>query len=101
RAAAGEALRFLPGHGPEVTDPGALLAGQLAHRRARRDALVAALAEGPASAPLLAARLYVGTPPSLLPAASRNVLATLLQLQAEGVAAPDGPLSSGVRFRLV
>ncbi|MEM6680455.1 MAG: MBL fold metallo-hydrolase, partial [Pseudomonadota bacterium] len=69
RAAAGEALRFLPGHGPEVTDPGALLAGQLAHRRARRDALVAALAEGPASAPLLAARLYVGTPPSLLPAA--------------------------------
>ncbi|MEL6769408.1 MAG: MBL fold metallo-hydrolase, partial [Pseudomonadota bacterium] len=91
---------FLPGHGPAVADPAALLAQHIAHRQARRAALVAALAEGPASASSLAARLYTDTPAALMPAAARNVLATLLQLAAEGAAEPVGPLSADAAFRL-
>ncbi|MEM7499554.1 MAG: MBL fold metallo-hydrolase [Pseudomonadota bacterium] len=92
-------VRFLPGHGPVVEDPARLLREQIAHREVRRSALVAALADEPADAVSLARRLYTDTPPALLPAAARNVLATLLQLMAEGEAEPCGPLSARVAFR--
>ncbi|MEO1530767.1 MAG: MBL fold metallo-hydrolase [Pseudomonadota bacterium] len=99
-ASSGHDACFLPGHGPAVPDPAALLAQHIAHRKARRDGLIAALADAPAAAPALAARLYTDTPPALMPAAARNVLATLLQLAAEGAAEPVGPLSADVAFRL-
>lgn len=62
--------------------------------------MVEALADGPATASDLAARLYTETPSTLLSAAARNVLATLLQLEAEGAAEPCGPLTAEVAFRL-
>ncbi|MEO0957932.1 MAG: MBL fold metallo-hydrolase [Pseudomonadota bacterium] len=99
-AGGGLAPRFLPGHGEAVADPAALLAQQIAHRGARREALVEALADGPATASDLAARLYTETPSTLLSAAARNVLATLLQLEAEGAAEPCGQLTAEVAFRL-
>ncbi|MEM7498104.1 MAG: MBL fold metallo-hydrolase [Pseudomonadota bacterium] len=99
-AAGGQRPRFLPGHGPPVAAPAELLATHIAHRRARRAALIAALADGPANARVFAERLYTQTPPALMGAAARNVLATLLQLAAEGVAEPCGPLSAAVAFRL-
>ncbi|MEL7347786.1 MAG: MBL fold metallo-hydrolase, partial [Pseudomonadota bacterium] len=55
---------------------------------------------GPASAEALAARLYTDTPAALLPAAARNVLATLLQLEEEGAATAEGALGIRARFRL-
>ncbi|MEL6264801.1 MAG: MBL fold metallo-hydrolase [Pseudomonadota bacterium] len=98
--AARPGTRFAPGHGPLVEDPGRLVAEHLAHRARRRAALVAALGEGPADAATLARRLYTETPPALMAAAARNVLATLLQLEAEGTARPLGPLAAGVAFAL-
>ncbi|MEM9782256.1 MAG: MBL fold metallo-hydrolase [Pseudomonadota bacterium] len=92
--------RLLPGHGPVVDDPARLIAEHRAHRDTRRAALIAALSDGPADASLLARRLYTDTPPALIGAAARNVLATLLQLEAEGVAAPVGPLHADAQFML-
>ncbi|MEO1775566.1 MAG: MBL fold metallo-hydrolase [Pseudomonadota bacterium] len=92
--------RLMPGHGPVVENPVQLLEEQTAHRTARRRAVEEALQAGPASAETLAARLYMDTPAALLPAAARNVLATLLQLEEEGAATAEGALGIRARFRL-
>jgi glyoxylase-like metal-dependent hydrolase (beta-lactamase superfamily II) len=100
RVRAGGWRRLLPGHGKPVEDPARLLDWQIRHRRAREAQILAALAEGPADAPALAARLYAGLAPALLPAAARNVLAHLIALAEDGRAASEGPLAAGARFRL-
>ena len=51
-----------------------------AHRRLREAQVIAALATGPATAAQLAARIYTEVSPGLLPAATRNVLAHLIDL---------------------
>jgi glyoxylase-like metal-dependent hydrolase (beta-lactamase superfamily II) len=71
---------YLPGHGDPVTAPAARLDWLIDHRLAREAAILAALAEGPATAQSLAARIYTETPPPLLPAATRNVFAHLIDL---------------------
>lgn len=90
--------RLLPGHGHPVEDPAALLDWQIAHRRAREAAVLAALAAGPADAATVAARVYVDLKPALLPAAARNALAHLLALEEAGRARALDPLSAAARF---
>lgn len=73
--------RFLPGHGDPVEHPAERLAELAAHRRAREDDILRRLAAaGPASAAELARAIYTTTPPDLMPAAERNVLAHLEDL---------------------
>ena len=84
RLAARRWRRFLPGHGGMVEDPAARLTELITHRRAREAAILQALATGPASASEMAARLYTDTPPALLGAASRNILAHLIDLVEKG-----------------
>ena len=91
--------RFLPGHGAPVEDPAARMAELASHRRAREQAILAALTEGAATAAGLAARIYTDTPPALLPAATRNVLAHLVALSQRGVIQPLGPLAETARFQ--
>jgi glyoxylase-like metal-dependent hydrolase (beta-lactamase superfamily II) len=81
---------YLPGHGPPLADPRALVAEMLAHRRKRESAIVDALHTAPATVTDLAARLYAKQNPMLKIAAERNVLAHLLKLRAEGVAVDHG-----------
>lgn len=69
-----------PGHGPAIADPSARLADLIAHRRGREAAILSALTAAPATAATLAARVYTTTPPALMPAATRNVLAHLIDL---------------------
>lgn len=86
--------RFLPGHGEVIADPAARLAELIAHRKGREASVLAALAAGPDTAEGLARRIYTTTPPALIPAATRNVLAHLIDLVARGeVAAGPGPLA--------
>jgi len=92
--------RFLPGHGPAVDEPARLIEAQRAHRRARRDALMAALSSGAATAAELTRRVYTDIDESLWPMAERNVLATLLwQVEAGMVRAVD-PVTREARFAL-
>jgi len=75
-----------PGHGPAVTAPASRLAELIAHRKTREAAILAALSDHfPATAQTLASLIYVTTPPGLLPAATRNVLAHLIDLTDRGL----------------
>lgn len=99
-------LRALPaeiyhsGHGAPITEPLARLDWLISHRRAREAAILGQLAHGPADAATLARRIYVDTPAALLPAATRNVLAHLIDLHGKTMAQPVDALSAHARFRL-
>jgi glyoxylase-like metal-dependent hydrolase (beta-lactamase superfamily II) len=92
---------YLPGHGHPVTDPAAMVAFQIAHREQRMTQILTTLAAGPADAGGLARASYTNIDPVLLPAARRNVLATLIGLLDEGRVATRGPLSEMAVFELV
>lgn len=68
------------GHGRAIADPVGRLHWLMAHRRGREAEILAALDDGPATAATLAARIYTTTPPALMPAATRNVFAHLIDL---------------------
>lgn len=73
--------RFLPGHGEPIEAPAARLAELAVHRRARESAILAALKAGDHTAERIALRVYRDTPTALMPAATRSVLAHLIDLQ--------------------
>ncbi len=75
--------RLLPGHGPIVDDPAALIAQYLAHREARERQIVEALGAGCTTADLIVARVYGSLTPALSRAAADSVLAHLNKLSAE------------------
>ncbi len=89
---------FYPGHGAPVTDPAARLDWLVTHRRGREAAILTELATAPADAAQLAARIYTDTPPALLGAATRNVLAHLVDLSGRGLVLPTGELRADAVF---
>ncbi|MCR8550171.1 MBL fold metallo-hydrolase [Salipiger sp. P9] len=91
---------FHPGHGAPVEAPSARLAELTRHRQMREAQILAALAAGPADAAGLAARIYTETPPALLPAAARNVLAHLLDLHTKGRVSTSGALTKNALFQM-
>ncbi|MDF3384257.1 MULTISPECIES: MBL fold metallo-hydrolase [Sulfitobacter] len=91
---------FYPGHGAPVSDPNARLDWLVAHRRAREASILDALAAGPATAEDLARAIYAETPSALLGAATRNVLAHLVDLTGRGRVTPEGTLQAEARFTL-
>ena len=81
--------RLLPGHGPIVTDPTALIDGYLAHRADREAQIVEALGRRPGTAEDLAPEIYGRLADSIGVAAVETVFAHLVKLEEEGVAARD------------
>ncbi len=73
-----------PGHGPVVTDPTAKLREYLGHRRAREEALLAALAAGARTADALLDRAWGDVPAALRPAAAVTLAAHMDKLAGEG-----------------
>ena len=88
-----------PGHGEPVADPAARIDTILAHRTARELSILTALERGPADAATLAAALYRETPRALLPAATRSVLAHLIDLANQKRISPCGALHSKSVFQ--
>lgn len=88
-----------PGHGPVIADLPARIRALAAHRRMREAGVLAQLAAGPADAVSISTALYIGTPAALMPAAARNVLAHLIDLQGRSLVACDAPISLSTRFR--
>jgi glyoxylase-like metal-dependent hydrolase (beta-lactamase superfamily II) len=76
--------RLLPGHGPIVTDPIALIDEYIAHRELRDRQILDAIASGARTAEEIVQRVYVGLSPTLKPAASETVRAHLQKLKEEG-----------------
>ncbi len=89
---------MLPGHGPEVADVAARLADLITHRQQREAEVLAALAQTPASLSTLTAQIYAQTPAHLLAAASRNVLAHLIDLTDRNLVRADGFPGPGATF---
>jgi glyoxylase-like metal-dependent hydrolase (beta-lactamase superfamily II) len=71
---------FHAGHGAPVDDPQTRVQALLTHRMGREDSILNALNAGPATAQTLAEAIYTDTPPALMRAATRNVLAHLIDL---------------------
>lgn len=91
---------FLPGHGDPIEDPAARLNWLLSHRLSREAAILQHLSNGDATAESLARAIYTDTPQALLPAATRNVLAHLIDLTGKKIITPQGPLASTSIFHL-
>ncbi|MBR9764172.1 MAG: MBL fold metallo-hydrolase [Rhodobacteraceae bacterium] len=91
---------YLPGHGAPVTTPLARLDWLIRHRDRREASLLQALAHGPATADDLARRVYTDIAPGLLPAASRNVLAHLIDLMGKSLIETEENLTAESRFHL-
>jgi glyoxylase-like metal-dependent hydrolase (beta-lactamase superfamily II) len=79
-----EPALLCPGHGPVVTDPDAHLAGYLAHRRAREEALVGALERGLRGIDELLDAAWPDAPALLRGAAAITMAAHLDKLEEEG-----------------
>jgi len=90
---------FHPGHGAPILNPAARLDWLMGHRHAREASILAALNTAPANAAALASMIYTDTPAPLLGAATRNVLAHLIDLYGKTLVTPLGPLTADVSFR--
>jgi glyoxylase-like metal-dependent hydrolase (beta-lactamase superfamily II) len=84
-----------PGHGPDILDPAARIVSLTAHRHQREAALLAALDAGPMTITALTAAVYHDTAQAMHRAASRNVLAHVIDLletnrvTCDDICAPD------------
>ncbi|MEX0309079.1 MAG: MBL fold metallo-hydrolase, partial [Tateyamaria sp.] len=92
---------FYPGHGDRIDTPAARLEWLVSHRKGREAAILQALRSGPSTAANLAQSVYVDTPNALLPAATRNVLAHLIDLTGQGVVTTPAPLGADSLFSRV
>ena len=76
--------RLLPGHGPIIDDPEAILDEYVKHRHEREEQIVAALRAGSMSPEQITALVYGELSTALSAAAADSVLAHLVKLHDEG-----------------
>ena len=76
--------RLLPGHGPIVDDPAALIDEYIAHRQQREQQILQAILEGARTVDDIVRRVYPALPASLSDAAADSVRAHLAKLRDEG-----------------
>jgi glyoxylase-like metal-dependent hydrolase (beta-lactamase superfamily II) len=76
--------RLLPGHGPVITDPVALLDEYIAHRLDRERQILRALADGCRTLDAITQRVYGLVPAVITRAARDSAHAHLIKLAAEG-----------------
>jgi glyoxylase-like metal-dependent hydrolase (beta-lactamase superfamily II) len=91
---------FWPTHGPPILEPKPFVQAFIAHRRERRDAILARLAASDETIPAVVDRVYVGLDPRLKGAAARSVLAHLVELVETAEVTSDGPPTLAARYRL-
>jgi len=90
-------LVYHPTHGDPVTEPQRLVRGFILHRRQREAAILALLAERPATVPALVAKMYAAIDPHLHGAAGLSVLAHLIALERGGAVVREGDVWAAAR----
>jgi glyoxylase-like metal-dependent hydrolase (beta-lactamase superfamily II) len=91
---------YLPGHGEAISTPADRVEELTSHRRMREGQILDRLAEGPQTAAELTASIYTDVPQHLHPAATRNVLAHLIDLAQKNQATHEGELGQDSIFSL-
>ncbi|MDH4224728.1 MAG: MBL fold metallo-hydrolase [Deltaproteobacteria bacterium] len=91
--------RIYPGHGPLVEDPAGKIAGILAHRQAREDQIMEALAKGGLRLTELTGRIYAGYPPDVMGMAGQMVESHLMKLLEDGLVVLSGG-EGGIYYRV-
>jgi glyoxylase-like metal-dependent hydrolase (beta-lactamase superfamily II) len=81
---------YLPGHGPQLTNPQPYVEALLSHRLAREEAIFHTMRGTSLTTWELVDRLYSKPHPQLRRAAERNVFAHLLKMEDEGLVQRDG-----------
>lgn len=77
-----DVVALLPGHGPRVDEPSSWLSFYRRHRLERLDQVRAALAAGDDEVAAVAARVYAGLDPAVLPAAMQSIRSQLAYLSS-------------------
>ncbi len=77
--------RVYPAHGEVIEDPLSLLDRYIAHRQHRENQVLNALESGLNTASAIAAKIYGGLLPALVPMAEESVLAHLVKLEQDGL----------------
>jgi glyoxylase-like metal-dependent hydrolase (beta-lactamase superfamily II) len=85
-----EPTRVYPAHGDTIEDPLALIDRYLTHRQHRENQVLNALEAGRVNVEAIAAGIYAGVMPALLPMAEESVLAHLVKLEREGLVRREG-----------
>ncbi len=98
RLAAQEWRVFHAGHGAPIESPNARLAWLIEHRLGREAQILQALGHGACTAEALAHAIYTETPAALLPAATRNVFAHLVDLYGKNLVSAHPHLSAAATF---
>ncbi|TCL09569.1 glyoxylase-like metal-dependent hydrolase (beta-lactamase superfamily II) [Shimia isoporae] len=89
---------FHAGHGAPIEAPHERLDWLVSHRSGREAEILDALAAGSNTAEGLARCIYTETPSALLPAATRNVFAHLVDLVGKNMVSPIGELRAEAVF---
>lgn len=92
------AQRFYPGHGDPVATTAARIEELAAHRRDRSAQILAQLDAGADRVSTLTASIYTDTPAALIPAASRNVFAHLVEMVGQNMVQAEPQLHPEARF---
>ncbi len=90
---------YYAGHGAPVFEAHNMLDYLLAHRLGREDQIMARLQSAPRTVAELTAGIYTDVNPMLQGAASRNVLAHLIDLFERGLVTPEEAFSAQARFK--
>lgn len=90
---------YYAGHGAPLFEAHNMLDYLLAHRLGREDQIMSRLQSAPLTVAELTAGMYAEVSPQLYGAASRNVLAHLIDLFERGLVKPEGKFNHNARFR--
>jgi len=93
--------RMLPGHGPIIDDPAAIVDQYLRHREKREEEIVEALRGGATTLEAIVARVYGELAPAIAPAAAESVLAHLVKLEEESRVAREEGVDADRDWRIV
>ena len=92
---------FLAGHGAPILNPMARVQELITHRATREAMILAVLQEQGGTAIEIATKVYTDTPPALMPAAARNVLAHLIDLTHRNMVQPRGEIGPETWFERI
>ncbi|MDE0530831.1 MAG: MBL fold metallo-hydrolase [Albidovulum sp.] len=91
---------YLPGHGAPIYDPQSMIAFQARHRRNRESQILKKLVGKNLTARRIAESVYDDVAAHLIPAATCNVFAHLLDLRERGLVKSNGRPDFGAKFSL-